>query len=214
MKIHRIAVGPFGTNCVLVEDPATREALVVDPGGDRQAIEERIGLLDLKPVMIVHTHGHMDHCMESSALARKYQIPIAMHAADLPLYQNIGKQVDALLGPGASAGYGIETTVEPSVMLSDGDRVRVGELEAEVLHLPGHSPGGIGLLFRQTPPVLVSGDTLFRDGVGRTDLWGGDWETLLHSIRERIFTLPDDTKVVSGHGGDTTVGREKASFPY
>lgn len=214
MKVHRIPVGPFATNCVLIEDEASREALVVDPGGDLEVIEERLAALHLKPTLVVHTHGHMDHVMASSAFATRHGVTIAMHEADLPLYRNLRLQVQALLGPRAAADLGAEPLVEPTRLLKAGDKVRVGALEAEVLHLPGHSPGSIGLLFAGNPATLVAGDTLFRDGVGRTDLWGGDWDTLLRSIREGIFTLPAPTIVVSGHGPDTTVGREKDAFPY
>ncbi len=214
IRVTRIPAGPFETNCFLVEDVPTREALVVDPGGGAQDIVDRIGELGLRPVLVVHTHGHMDHCMASTAIARRFGVSIAMHEADVPLYRNIPRQVEALMGRSAAAGLGTLDILEPAVMLKDGDRVRVGGSEAEVIHLPGHSPGGIGLLFATQPPILLCGDTLFADGVGRTDLWGGDWDTLRTSIRERIFTLPDDTVVHSGHGPDTTVGREKAGFPY
>lgn len=214
IRVHRMPLGPFQTNCFLVEDVATHDALVVDPGGDAPAIRARVADLGLRPVQVVHTHGHMDHCLASTVLARHFDVPIAMHAADLPLYRNMPRQVEALMGPGAAAAMGAIDALEPAVLLADGDRVTVGQSEAEVLHLPGHSPGGIGLLFRTAPAVLICGDTLFADGVGRTDLWGGDWNVLLASIRDRIFVLPDDTVVHCGHGPDTTVGREKAGFPY
>lgn len=214
IRVHRLPLGPFETNCYLVEDVATREALVIDPAGESATIAARLRGLGLRPVRVVHTHGHVDHCIASTAVAREFGVPIAMHAADVPLYRNMPRQVEALMGKGAAAALGVLDILEPAELLEDGDRVPFGGAEAEVIHLPGHSPGGIGLLFRTRPPTLICGDTLFADGVGRTDLWGGDWQTLLASIRGRIFALPDDTVVHSGHGPDTTVGREKASFPY
>ena len=214
MKLHRIPVGAFATNCVLLEDETSGEALVIDPGGDGETIARRIEAHGVRPIMIIHTHGHMDHCMESSALARRFRVPIAMHAADLPLYRQLALQVEALLGPQAAQGMKGLDVVEPQILLADGDKVRAGAIEATVMHLPGHSPGGIGLLLAGTPGILVCGDTIFRDGVGRTDLWGGDWDVLLRSIRERIFTLPADTRLVTGHGAETTVARESGNFPY
>ncbi len=214
IRVYRIPLGPFQTNCYLVEDVATKDALVVDPGGDMPVLLARVADLGLRPVLVVQTHGHMDHCMASTAVARHFNVQIAMHEADLPLYRNMPRQVEALMGPGAAAAMGVIDAMEPAVLLADGDRVTVGRSEAEVLHLPGHSPGGIGLLFRTVPPTLICGDTLFADGVGRTDLWGGDGQVLLSSIRDRIFVLPGDTVVHCGHGPDTTVGREKAGFPY
>lgn len=214
MKYHRIPVGPFATNCVLVEDEWTREGIIVDPGGDAATIIDRLETLGIRPVQIVHTHAHMDHCFETSNLARKYDIPVAMHVDELPLYQNLGRQVEGLLGPSAAASFIPDQMVEPTVFLEGGSTVSFGDTHAEVLHLPGHSPGGVGFLFREDPFVLLCGDTLFRDGVGRTDLWGGDWETLLKSIKETVFALPDETRLVTGHGAETTIGREKQFFPY
>ncbi|NOZ02963.1 MAG: MBL fold metallo-hydrolase [Deltaproteobacteria bacterium] len=214
MKYHRIPVGPFATNCILVKDAETNEGLIVDPGGDGDTIADRIRTLGIKPVGILLTHGHMDHCMETSRLSHEFDVPITMHSADLPLYQNLGKQMEALMGPSAAAAFSPDALVEPTGFLDEGDTVVFGKSRAEVMHLPGHSPGGIGFLFRQDPDVLMCGDTIFRDGVGRTDLWGGNWETLLKSIREKVFTLDDDTVLVSGHGAETTVGREKRHFPY
>ncbi len=214
VKIHRIVVGPFDTNCVIVEDAASKDAIVVDPGGNSDIISERIRLLGVKPVMVVFTHGHVDHCAEGSSIASMYSIPIAMHAADLVLYENLPAQIEAFMGPAAAGRYRGAELIKPTVMLADGDTVKVGGSSARVLHLPGHTMGGIGLLFKGTPSILVQGDTLFRDGVGRTDLFGGNWSMLLSSINEKIFVLPDDTTVVCGHGGDTTVGHEKAGFAW
>ena len=214
MKVHRVPLGPFETNGLILEDERTREALVVDAGGDAEAAFQRIQALGVKPVMLVHTHAHMDHCMQSVALAGRLGVRNALHPDDLPLWRNLQRQVDALMGPGVAASLGVTAGSDPEVLLHAGDELAFGDSKVEVIALPGHSPGGIGLLHRGNPAVLVSGDTLFRDGVGRTDLWGGDWDVLLRSIRERLFTLPDDTIVWSGHGDETTIGREKANFPY
>jgi len=214
MKFHRIPVGPFATNCVLIEDEGTRKCIIVDPGGDGPTITDRIETMGILPTMVLLTHGHMDHCMEASNLAGRYDIPVAIHSADLPLYGKLEKQVEALLGKNAAASFSPGKPVEPTVFLEPGGKVAVGDVEADVIHLPGHSPGGIGLLFEGEPPVLICGDTIFRDGVGRTDLWGGDSEALLKSIRNTIFSMPDETRLITGHGAETTVGREKRSMAY
>ncbi len=214
MKVHRVPLGPFETNGLILEDERTKEALVVDAGGDAEAAYQRIQALGVKPVLLVHTHAHMDHCLQSVALAARLGVPNALHPDDLPLWRNLVRQVDALMGPGAAAALGVTSVVDPTVLLKEGDVLAFGDSKVEVIPLPGHSPGGIGLLHRGKPDIVISGDTLFRDGVGRTDLWGGDWDVLLKSIRERLFTLPDDTVVWSGHGAETTIGREKANFPY
>ncbi len=213
MRLHRIPVGPFATNCVLVADDAG-EGVIVDPGGDGEVIAERVEAFHLRPTLIVLTHGHLDHCLEASSLASRYGVPVAIHPGDLPLYRNLPRQVAALLGPAAAEAFRPDPLVEPGRLLNEGDVVPIGNLLAQVLHLPGHTPGGIGLLIRSQPPVLICGDTIFRDGIGRTDLWGGDFETLIASIRNKVFALPDDTRLVCGHGAETTVGREKAFFPY
>jgi len=214
VRIHRVVVGPFDTNCVIVEDVATRDAFIVDPGGHPDRISERVRLTEVRPVMIVFTHGHVDHCAEGSTLSSMYGVPIAMHADDLEMYDHMAEQVEAFMGPAAATRWRGLSQVRPSSFLKDGDVLTLGQSKATVIHLPGHSKGGIGLYFDGKPPVIVQGDTLFRDGVGRTDLWGGSWPALQSSIRDRLFTLPDETRVICGHGGDTTIGREKSSFHY
>jgi len=216
VRYVRIPVGAFATNCVILEDETSHEGIVIDPGADADVLRERVRKLGMTVKRIVLTHGHLDHCLAAPALAREWKAPVAMHEADVPLYRNLPVQSRMLLG-GLVAGAE-DDPGDPGALLRDGDKVRFGAVEGTVMHLPGHSPGGIGLLFDGTPGgtpgVLCCGDTIFRDGVGRVDLWGGDWDTLLRSIRGRIFTLPQDTKLVTGHGAETTVGREKANFPF
>ena len=214
VKIHRIVVGPFDTNCILVEDEASKEALVVDPGGGADLISERVRLTGVRPVMVVLTHGHVDHCAEASAIATMYGIPIAMHRDDLLLYQHMDVQVEAFMGPAAATRYRGAQQVMPTVFLEHGQLLKVGRTNARVIHLPGHTMGGIGLLFEGRPDIIVQGDTLFRDGVGRTDLYGGNWEALQSSLKLRLFTLKPDTIVVCGHGGDTTISREKVDISW
>jgi glyoxylase-like metal-dependent hydrolase (beta-lactamase superfamily II) len=204
-------VGPFATNCVIVEDELTRDALVIDPGSEADRILGRAERLGVRPVRIVLTHGHLDHCMEAAALARRLGIEVSLHDGDLLMYRNLAEQVRFLMGPSAMDLLGPDPVVETAAM-REGDRFCLGSTGLTVVHLPGHSPGSVGLLSEGLPGTLICGDTVFRDGVGRTDLWGGDFATLERSIRERILSLPDETRLVPGHGGETTVGREKRYF--
>lgn len=210
LKVETFVLGPFQTNSYLLIDPATSETVIVDPAADDQRMIKR--LEGLKPKMIVQTHGHVDHCVGSSSLARRFGIPIAMHELDVPLYKSIPQQIQAFMG--GAVRPEMFDLVTPEILLNEGDEIAVGSITANVIHLPGHSPGGIALYFQGDPGKLFCGDTLFADGVGRTDLWGGSWPTLLSSIRNKIFTLPGQTVVYSGHGPDTTVAREIKCFAY
>ena len=214
IKLHRVVVGPLDTNCVIIEDTATKDAIIVDPGGDPDAITERVRLTGTRPVMIVLTHGHVDHCAESASIASMYGIPVAIHNDDLGLLDQLADQIEQFMGPVAAARFRASPHSRPQVILKDGDSVAFGQASGRVIHLPGHTMGGIGLYFEETPPVIIQGDTLFRDGFGRTDLWGGSWEALKKTLRDRLFTLPPETRVVCGHGGDTTIGREKAGQSF
>lgn len=207
-------MGPYDTNCVIVEDEATRNAIIVDPGGNADRISERVRLTGVKPLMVVLTHGHVDHCAEASNVASMYSIPIAIHPDDMTLYDHMDVQIEAFMGPEAAARFRQTAHIKPTVFLEHGQKLKVGNAEASIIHLPGHTMGGIGLLFEGTPDILVQGDTLFRDGVGRTDLYGGNWEALQSSLKHRIFVLKSDTVVVCGHGGDTTIGRERVDIHW
>lgn len=212
MRYHRIVVGLFSTNCVLIEDEETKRGVILDPGGDIDKVIQRIEVLGLIPEKVIITHGHIDHCLDAFSFSQRFSIPIAIHPRDLPLYLNLRKQVETLLGKHMANDILPTQPPQPQETLNDMDKVKIGNTQLEVLHLPGHSPGSIGLLFRGSPNVLFCGDTIFMDGIGRTDLWGGNLETLVKSISEKIFSLPDETILVPGHGPETSVGREKRSF--
>jgi len=211
IQFHRLPVGLFATNCVLINDESL-DCIIVDPGGDKEVIESRIKALGIKPVLVVLTHGHLDHCLEATSLANAYGCKIAMHEKDLPMYLGLKRQAYALVG--AHIADMLEEPKYPDLFLEDNQTITFGSSEAKVLHLPGHSPGSIALYFDAQEPVLVCGDTIFKDGIGRTDLWGGDFETLIASIRNRVFTLKDNTRLIPGHGAETTVGREKRHFMF
>lgn len=203
-EIACMVVGALATNAFIISCPVTRKALIVDPGGDPDRIISYITENDLQPVEIISTHGHSDHIAAVAMLKREYEIGYALHEADREMVK---------LSVREAPYWGMGSIEEPDInrTLSDGDIIEVGEVRGRVLFTPGHSPGGISLLFDRF--VLV-GDTLFNRSVGRTDLHGGSMETLTRSIRDRLFTLPDDTVVYCGHGPETTIGEERKENPF
>jgi len=204
MKYELVVVGALETNCYLVYDEETRECAVIDPGADPEKIISTIADLELKPVIVINTHGHVDHIGANSDIVQKYTVPLAMHAADTGMLQ-VSDYIELSLLLGA------RNSPAPDRLLAEGDEVAVGRSSLRVIHTPGHTPGSIGLVHGG---FLFSGDTLFCGGVGRTDLPGGSWKDLERSIRERILTLPEETVVLPGHGPHTTVEQERSSNPF
>jgi hydroxyacylglutathione hydrolase len=207
MLIETFPTGPLGCNCSILVDPVSKAALVIDPGGDFPTIKAAVERAGAKVVSIVHTHTHVDHVGATAPLQRWASAPARIHESDRPLYEML---------PVQSALLGIPLP-EPADMdgdLADGKSVTAGAIELVVLHTPGHTPGSVSFLV-QTPTGLVcfTGDTLFRRGVGRTDLWGGDARALAVSLKRKLGTLEDATRVVAGHGPPTTIGEEKRKNP-
>ena len=205
--VESFAVAPLGCNCAIVADPASREAVVLDPGGEADRVLSALARHGLTPVALLHTHGHIDHCLSSARLAKETAAPILMHGADLALYAELegwGRMLGIAAAPPGPVGRS----------LVDGDRVACGAGALEVLHTPGHTPGSICLRVAGATPVLFSGDTLFRRSVGRTDFPGGSWDELTASIETRLLTLPGDLRVVPGHGEETTIGEESRLNPF
>ena len=204
MILETLEVGPLGVNCVVVGDQPGGEAIIVDPGDDAVAILATVKRHGLTVRAVIHTHGHIDHVGATAAVCRATQAPAYMHDDDSPVYQTL--EIQALMvGMSAPERWTMQS-------LATGSVHRAGAVQLRVLHTPGHTMGSCSL-FLATPRVLLSGDTLFREGVGRTDL-GGDWGMLVRSIKERIFTLGDDVTVIPGHGPPTTVGEERAGNPF
>lgn len=200
-----VTVGALQENCYLYACPQTREAVIIDPGDEAERILETIRELNLVPKYIINTHGHIDHICAIDAVSEVYPVPLAIHPADVPLYTN---------GRVASM-FGRKTPLvqrKPDILLQEGDRITFGTLSLEVLHTPGHTPGGVCLVSR--PYCVFSGDTLFHRGIGRTDLEGGDYEQIVTSIRTKLYTLEDDLVVFSGHGEPTTILEEKHENPF
>ncbi|HEX2799888.1 MAG TPA: MBL fold metallo-hydrolase [Thermoanaerobaculia bacterium] len=206
--IESFPVGPLQCNCAIVADPATREAVVVDPGDEPDRILEALAGAGLRAVALIHTHAHFDHVGCSALLKRITGAPILMHAGDRPLYQNLAAQ-------GQTFGLSLDAPGVIDRTLVGGDRVACGKGELQVIHTPGHTPGS--LCFRmpgEDGDVLFSGDTLFRRSIGRTDLWGGSTPQILESIRDRLLTLPGGLRVIPGHGDETTIADEGKKNPF
>jgi hydroxyacylglutathione hydrolase len=199
-----LVVGPIETNCYILSCPETGKAIIIDPGGDPDRIESRIEEARLEPVEIISTHGHSDHIASVANLKERYRIPYALHAADLEIIK---------LSVREAPFWGMGRIKEPKVdrTVAAGDSIAFGTVTGKVLHTPGHTPGGISILF---DGFVIVGDTLFNRSIGRTDLYGGDFEILLRSIRTELFTLPDATAVYCGHGPQTTIGEEKRENPF
>jgi hydroxyacylglutathione hydrolase len=204
MKYELVIVGALETNCYLVYCEETRACAVIDPGADPEKIISAIADLELKPVIVLNTHGHVDHIGGNSDIVGKYRVPLAMHAADTGMLQ-VSDYIELSLLLGA------RNSPPPDRLLAEGDEIAVGRITLRVMHIPGHTAGSVGFV---AAGVLFSGDTLFCGGVGRTDLPGGSWKDLEKSIRERILTLPEETIVLPGHGPWTTVEQERDSNPF
>jgi glyoxylase-like metal-dependent hydrolase (beta-lactamase superfamily II) len=199
-----LPLGLFQTNCYIVGCPQTRTAMVLDPGGEVAPVLERTRALGVKVALVVNTHGHYDHIVGNAELVRATGAPLAIHELDAPLLYAPQYDFSVLLGLRRERS-------QPDRLLRDGDTVEVGTLTFKVLHTPGHTPGCICLLGHG---VLFSGDTLFHLGVGRTDLPGGDMETLIHSLEEVVLPLDEKLVVYPGHGPQTTIGYEKRYNPF
>ncbi len=240
--IHEIIpVGMLQCNCSILGDPTTREAIVVDPGDEVDAILEILRRHDLKVRAIVSTHTHIDHVGGLAGLHRATGAPVLIHKDDLELYDHLEMQANWL-------GVATPTVMSIQDFVKEGDTVRWGGYAARVLHTPGHTPGSISLVVERgtdassfgsgdqhgvhehghvhSPATkrpldsagetsrLIAGDTLFQGSIGRTDLWGGSFKDILKSIHDKLLTLPDETLVTPGHGANTTIGAERAGNPY
>lgn len=205
VRFEALAVGPLETNCYLVWDVDTRDAVLIDPGGDKPRIEQMISSLGLNVKYILLTHGHFDHCFVAGDLAREYGVEIAMHESDI---EQITQGMDI-----AEMFYDMSSYVEvlPSKLLADGDVIRLGESPIEAIHTPGHSRGGLCFV---TDAGVFCGDTIFANSIGRSDFPGGSHPQLIASIRARILSMKDETPLYPGHGQFTTVGIERASNPF
>jgi hydroxyacylglutathione hydrolase len=210
MLLATAAAPPFYKNGYVIGCETTREAVVVDPGDEvedlvREAAERE---LDVKHILL--THAHLDHITGVARAKDAFDVPVYLHDADRPLY-------DAVVQQGLMFGLAVQAQPPPGRSYTSGDVVRFGRYEVRVHHTPGHSPGGVCLqvgLAGEDGHDLFVGDTLFAGSIGRTDLPGGDYATLIRSVKTVLFAFPDDARVYSGHGDPTTIGRERTTNPF
>jgi hydroxyacylglutathione hydrolase len=204
MIIRSMPVGPLQANCFIVGCPETHHAVVIDPGGDADKILLTLAKDHLTCKAIIDTHGHFDHVSANKALKSATGAELMIHPLDAPMLRQLAQ---------GAAMWGLRSEDSPDAdrLIEDGDTVKIGKLEFNVLHTPGHTPGGISLYVGK---AVFVGDTLFSGSIGRTDFAGGDYNTQINSIHTKLFTLPDDVVVYTGHMESTTIGREKRSNPF
>ncbi len=207
MKYQIIPVTPFEQNCSLLWCDETRRAAVVDPGGDIARILSVVEKKGLQLEKILLTHGHIDHAGGVADLAERLSLPIEGPQRADQFW------IDGLADQSRMFGFPNVRAFTPDRWLEQGDSVRFGQVELEVLHCPGHTPGHV-VFFSAADRLAVVGDVLFQGSVGRTDLPQGDFETLLASIRGRLWPLGDDVAFISGHGAMSTLGAERRSNPF
>ncbi|MEW6082344.1 MAG: MBL fold metallo-hydrolase [Bacillota bacterium] len=205
MKLDMVAVGAFQANCYILGCERTKEGLVIDPGSEPKRILDMVARMGLRVTTIVNTHAHVDHIGANLEVKNATGADLLIHEADEPYTKSSLKNLTLLSPFSAKPG-------QPDRLLKEGDSVLVGqEISLEVIHTPGHTPGGICLY---GDGILFTGDTLFSGSIGRTDLPGGNLETLIASIREKLLILPEDTLVYPGHGPSSTIGDERSSNPF
>lgn len=204
MIVKQLPLGPIQTNCYIAGCEETKEGVIIDPSAEPEQIMAEINNLGLTVKYVLLTHAHFDHMMANAGVVEATGAPLALHPLDLPLLRNNG---------GASFGMQVPQSPEPDMELAEGDSITFGTHTFEVLYTPGHTPGHVSF-YEANVGIIFDGDVLFASGIGRTDLPGGDYETLMTSINEKLMVLPDETYVCSGHGPVTTIGRERQSNPW
>jgi hydroxyacylglutathione hydrolase len=207
IEIVTMVLGPVATNAYLVGDPESHTAVVVDPAWDGELIVEEAKQRGWTIAGLWLTHAHFDHIGGAGAIMKSVspQPPVALHPADLPLYS---------AGGGAALfGMRIDSTPKPSLSLHHGQTLNLGNYTFEVRHTPGHTPGHV-VFYCQEEKLVFCGDVIFWGSIGRTDLPGGNYNMLINSIHAQILSLPNNTRLLSGHGGETTVGAERRDNPF
>lgn len=209
-QVKYFTFSPFSENTYILYD-ATKECIIIDPGcytdDERKKLSNFIQKNNLKPVRLINTHCHIDHVFGNKYVAEKYDLALEIHKGEIPVLESVAMAADM---------YGIpnvQPSPEPSVFLEKGDIITFGETELEVLFTPGHSPASISFYCKESN-FIIGGDVLFQRSIGRTDLPGGNYNTLMESIKNNFLTLPDSTLIYSGHGPVTAVGPERKTNPF
>lgn len=209
IQIKSFTFNPFSENTYILYDESL-EAIIIDPGcydkAELTELDDFVKSTGLKPVKIINTHAHIDHVLGVAAVKRKYGIPFFLHKLDEPLLKAVKSY---------ASNYGFANFDEPEIefFLNEGDVITFGDSTLKVIFVPGHAPGHVAFVNDQQH-FVIGGDVLFRQSIGRTDLPGGNFETLIDSIRTQLFTLPDDYAVYAGHMQPTTIGFEKKNNPF
>lgn len=198
--VETIPVGPLQCNCTILGDLVSRKAIVVDPGGDAEILLERLVELNLQVERIIHTHAHLDHFLASGKMKEATGAKLALHREDLFLWDMLEDQCRMF-------GIPFEPPPPPDQWLENEEEIDLNDFQGKALHTPGHTPGSMCFLF-ESQKLLISGDTLFQGSIGRTDLWGGDFKKIEKSIQEKLYTLDEETSVITGHGESTSIGHE------
>jgi len=204
--VETLAVGHIQCNCTILGDPVSRKAIVVDPGGDAEMLIARLVELDLQVERIIHTHAHLDHFLASGKLKEATGAKLALHRDDLFLWDMLEEQCRMF-------GIPFEKPPPPDQWLEHEEEIEVKGVQGKALHTPGHTPGSMCFLFEKQK-LLIAGDTLFQGSIGRTDLWGGDYQQIEKSIQEKLYTLDEETSVITGHGESTSIGYEMRSNSF
>jgi hydroxyacylglutathione hydrolase len=205
LDLVQLPLGPLQTNCYLVADPATRDAVVIDPGWDVPVVLEALAQRQWTARAVLLTHAHFDHLGAVAGVVAATHAPFAIHPLELPLMRQ--------RGGGRAFGMEVPACPEPDGLLEPGQPLEAGSLRFEVLFVPGHTLGHVAF-YQPAAGLVLSGDVLFQQGIGRTDLPGGSYPVLMRSIREVLLALPEETTVCPGHGALTTIGDERRDNPF
>jgi glyoxylase-like metal-dependent hydrolase (beta-lactamase superfamily II) len=200
------SVPPLGCNCSIIGDPLTKQAVIIDPGGAPERILQEVRRLGFAVSHILHTHAHLDHFLASSEIKKATGATMCLHQGDLELWKNLELQCRVF-------GVAYTPALPPDYWLTDEEKVLLGQVPIVAIHTPGHTPGSMSFHV-PNEKLLFAGDTLFRGSIGRTDLWGGSFEAIEQSIRDRLYTLDETTTVVTGHGSDTEIGFERETNQF
>lgn len=210
MKTRPFTVNPFAMNCYIYWDEASKEGVIIDPGAfedfEKDEILNYISANGINIKFILNTHGHIDHILGNDWATKEFNVPLLMHKDDMPL-------IDKSMDQAAMYGVDFPKPPDPDKFIDEQDTVRFADTTLKILHAPGHSPGSV-VFVDEKEKLIFGGDVLFRGSIGRTDLWMGDMDLLLDSIRSKLFIFDGDFTVYPGHMDETTIGEEKESNPF